>query len=134
MNIKFQKKFPYAPYLNIDLGAEMESHLNTKEEFFSQLDTLNDWCNEWFRTRYGEFEEQRGTVEKIIQTVPAYIEVPPNISHGEEDRIQEEWNKLVKALMKLKHKEPALEYLSKSKEWMYSKEAKDIANSLPSKK
>ena len=65
--------------------------------------------------------------------IPAYIEVPPNISHDEEDRIQEEWNKLVKAITKLKYKEPALEYLSKSKEWMYSKEAKDIANSLPSK-
>lgn len=43
------------------------------------------------------------------------------------------WNKLVKMLTRLGNKEDALRYLSESKEWRLSIEAKQIANSLKSK-
>ena len=42
-------------------------------------------------------------------------------------------NKLVKMLTRLGNKEDALRYLSESKEWRLSIEAKQIANSLKSK-
>lgn len=43
------------------------------------------------------------------------------------------WKKLVTALTKIGNKEDALEYLENDKEWSMAIEAKQIANSLPSK-
>lgn len=81
MEVTFTKKFAYASYLNLDLGGSKNTTPisaegqceDTKESFFAEADRLNDWCNEWFKTRYGEYEEQRGTVEKIIGTAPEVI-------------------------------------------------------------
>ena len=60
----------------------------------------------------------------------------PNITPEEtilDDKAQEEWKHLVKILTALKYREVALEYLANSVEWKVSPEAKQIANSLPSK-
>lgn len=81
IKVPFSKKYNYAPYLNIDIGAESTCN-DTKESFFAELDKLNEWCNEWFKTRYGEYEEQSGTTVKTISAVGSWNQ--PNEEPQEE--------------------------------------------------
>lgn len=105
---------------DVHYWASMKATITTEEDAVEQMKVL--------RKKIAMVSSSDIQKEKVI---PAYDSVIAHIK--QEEQTNNEWSSLIKTLILLKFKEDALDYISKSKEWKVSKEAKDIANSLPSK-
>ncbi len=82
MEVNFSKKYPYAPYLNLDIGAKETEDIKTKEEYFAMLDKLNEWSNEWYATRYKDYYYEQVGVDPTIKLNEIKVE-KPNITPTE---------------------------------------------------
>ena len=115
---------PFAPNRWQRFGGKIKVKEGQKME--ELLDIATERIEAWHKQKYPEIYGIQ--VEKIEK---------PNITPEEtilDDKAQEEWKHLVKILTALKYREVALEYLANDNKWRLSQEAKQIANSLPSKK
>lgn len=110
---------PFAPNRWQRFGGKIKVKEGQKME--ELLDAALNKIETWHRGKYPEL----------------YVDAPALKKQNEKPSLTPEetasWNKLVKTLTSLGNKEDALRYLSESKEWKLSVEAKQIANSLPDK-
>jgi len=111
---------PFAPNRWQRFGGKIKVKEGQKME--ELLDAALGKIEAWHRGKYPELYADAPALKKEIEKPPLTPEETAS------------WNSLVKMLTRLGNKEDALRYLSESKEWKLSVEAKQIANSLPDKR
>lgn len=116
--IKYNKKFPYAPYLNIDIGFEATLDNDGYEDPINAIKQLDALAEQYYREKYPPTQEQTPypevlstvrytpeisqTEEKISDTRPLIERYLTEIqSYTDPLKLEKEWQLLAKSNPKL---------------------------------